>query len=98
MPQRPKTRRDSPEVAANNAARLLNDPAFKKAIEAVRAEAINAIVTHKHDGSEDSDAFEREQCRQLRTLEAIVRKIAAGPQWRALLKEPNEKENNSGGS
>lgn len=84
-------RRDSAEVAANDASRLLNDPAFKRAIERIRSDLVGKIASHEHDGTEDDDAFDLERCRELRTLERIVRKIAAGPAWQSL-KEHNKGE------
>lgn len=83
-------RRHTAEVAANDASRLLNDPAFKTAIQRVNDEITRKIRTLDHDGSGEKDAEERELCRELRVLDRLVSKIAAPVQLQAL-KEHNEK-------
>lgn len=83
-------KRHTAEVAANDASRLLNDPAFKTAIQRVNDEIAREIRTLDHDGSPEKDAHERELCRELRLLDKLVSKIAAPVQLRAL-KEHNEK-------
>ncbi len=73
-------KRQSPEVQADDAQRLLNDPAFERGFSAVREGMINEIINLKHDGSDELRAFEAECCRVLRTLESLKRAIAIGPQ------------------
>lgn len=91
MARMPNMRRDSAEVAANDALRVLNDRAFKQAISDIRSDLVEKIVTHAHDGTEADDAFDLERCQELRTLERIVRKLRAGTDWQAL-REHNKGE------
>ena len=83
-------RRHTAEVAANDASRLLNDPAFKTAVQRVNDEITRKIRTLDHDGSEEMDAQERELCRELRVLDKVVSKIGAPAQLQAL-RDYNEK-------
>lgn len=81
---RQKSRRQAPDVQADEAQRLLNDPAFIRGFEAVREGIINEIDNLKHDGQEATDNYERELCRTLRTLKSVKRAIAIGVQGQKL--------------
>ncbi len=78
------SKRQSPDVKADDAQRLLNDPAFERGFNAVREGMIAEIINLKHDGSDETKAFEAECCRVLRTLESLKRAIAVGPQMQML--------------
>ena len=79
-----RSRRQTPDVKAEDAQRLLNDPAFIRGFEAVKEGMINEIVNLKHDGQPQTDAYERELCRTLRTLNSVKRAIAIGVQGQKL--------------
>lgn len=79
-----QTRRQRPDVLAEEASRLLSDPAFVRAFEAVKEGMVNEIITMKHDGSSHSDDFERECCRTLRTLNSLKRALTLGVQGQRL--------------
>lgn len=76
--------RQSPDVAAADAKRLLDDPAFKRGVERVRNGLLRELEDLKHDGQPETDAFEREVCRSLRTLHALVRAVSTGVQMNVL--------------
>lgn len=78
------TRRQDPDVLASEAQRLLDDPAFQRAFDAVREGLIHELEAIKHDGSEETDDYEREVCRTLRTLGSVKRAIALGVQGHKL--------------
>lgn len=78
------SRRQDKDIQAEEAKRILDDPAFIRGYTSVRDGLINAIENHKSDGSTDSDQYERELCRSLRTLGALKRSIALGVQGQAL--------------
>lgn len=82
-------RRQSAEVAANDATRLLNDPAFKLAVQRVTEDITRNIRRHEHDGSEAADLKDLELCRELRVLEKVVSKIG-GQSQRGALQQYNE--------
>ncbi len=77
-------RRQAPEVLADEAQRLLDDPAFVRGFDTVRESMVRAITEFKHDGSPEADAYERECCRTLRTLTSLKRAIALGVQGQKL--------------
>lgn len=77
-------RRQSPDVQADEAQRLLDDPAFKRGVSAVREGVINELERIKHDGQPETDDYERELCRTLRTLKSVERAIAMGVQGQKL--------------
>ena len=77
-------RRQQPDVKAEEADRLLNDPAFLRAYTAVHEGMVNEIVSLKHDGSREVDDLERECCRVLRTLNSMRRALAMGVQGQKL--------------
>ncbi len=82
--RKPGTARQSPDVQASEAQRLLEDPAFRRAFSAVHEGMVNAILNFKHDGSKEADNFERECCRSLRTLQSLKRALAMGAQGQKL--------------
>jgi hypothetical protein len=71
----PASRRQSPEVKADEAERLFNDPAFKRGFDGTEKAIVELIATSKHDGSPEFEACEREMCRTLRTLRSLKRAI-----------------------
>lgn len=71
-------------MQAEEAQRLLDDPAFIRGFEAVREGLINEIDNLKHDGQPETDHYERELCRTLRTLRSVKRAIALGVQGQKL--------------
>lgn len=77
-------RRQSGEVEAEDAKRLLNDPAYQRGFENVRNALISLIENFQHDGSPEADANEREICRSLRTLTRTKRAMALGIQGQVL--------------
>lgn len=79
-----KSKRRSTEVEANEAKRLLADPAYVKGFNAVRNALILRIEEFQHDGSPEADAYERELCRTLRTLTRTKRAMALGIQGQEL--------------
>lgn len=76
--------RQSPNVQADEAQRLLDDPAFIRGFGAVREGVINELERIKHDGQPELDDYERELCRTLRTLHSVKRAIALGVQGQKL--------------
>ena len=92
-------RREDPEVAASDADRLLNDPAFVRGFEAFREELIRCIIDMKHDGSPEADAYERHKCLQLRDLSDLKRHISVSVQKQNLRLanfKPTEKDKPDG--
>ena len=77
-------KRQSPDVQADEAQRLLDDPAFIRGFDAVREGCIHALENIKHDGQQVTDDHEREVCRTLRTLNSVKRAIALGVQGQKL--------------
>lgn len=78
------SKRESPELQAGEAQRLLDDPAFIRGFDAVREGCIHELEGIKHDGTEMLDDYEREICRTLRTLKSVKRAIALGIQGQKL--------------
>ena len=79
------SRREAPDVVANEAQQLLDNPAFKRGIEAVRNDALRMIENLAQDGRPETDELERELCRTIRTAGAMKRalvKAAAGQRLR----------------
>jgi len=72
-----KTKRADSGVKAEQALRLLDDPAFQDAVEKVRREFTDALsdVNPEEFNMERDAAFERELCRSLRTLNRVVRAV-----------------------
>lgn len=82
--RKPESRRQSPDLKALDAQRLLDDPAFVRAYDAVRDGLINELEGLQHDGSETMLDYESEICRTLRTLKSVKRAIALGVQGQQL--------------
>jgi len=78
------SKRESNEVLANEAKRLLTDPAYVRGFDLVRTGLISSLENFKHDGSPEADAWEREVCRSLRTLVSTKRAMSAGVQGQQL--------------
>ena len=78
------SRRESPDANAEQAKRLLDDPAFVRGFDAVRDGVIREIENLKHDGQQATIDYELELCRTLRNLNAVRRAIALGVQGQAL--------------
>lgn len=66
----------NPESVSEEAKRLLDDPAFNRAFDAVYGAMVREISEIRHDGSGEMDAYERECCRTLRTLSKIKKAIS----------------------
>lgn len=81
---RPDSKRQSLDVQADEAQRLLNDPAFNRAFEAVREGLITELEEFKHDGQPETAQYEDEICRVLRTLKSLRRALALGVQGQRL--------------
>lgn len=79
-----QSRRESPDQKAAEAQRLMDDPAFIRGFDAVKEGLVNELSNLQHDGSPEVDAFEREVCRSLRTLQSLKRAISLGVQGQAL--------------
>lgn len=78
------SKRESSDLKADEAQRLLDDPAFQRGFESVREGMVNEIINLKHDGQAETDDYERELCRTLRTLNSLKRALALGVQGKAL--------------
>ena len=78
------SRREAPDQKAAEAQRLLDDPAFQRGFDAVREGLINELEAIKHDGQPETDDYERELCRTLRTLRGVKRAISMGVQGQQL--------------
>ena len=78
------SKRESSEVIANDAQRLLDDPAFKRGVELVREGLIRELENIRHDGSPEVEDFEREVCRTLRNLKSMRHMIAGCVQGQTL--------------
>lgn len=81
---RKTSQREAPDVVADEAQRLLDDPAFVRGFDAVRNGVIKEIENLKHDGQQATTDYELELCRTLRTLTGIRRAIALGIQGQKL--------------
>lgn len=85
----------APSQEALDAKRLLDDPAFQKAMARMESGIVNLIVATPHDGSPESDAAEREMCRSLRTLKRLpiaMTKMLQGEQLRLADFRPHDPE------
>lgn len=76
--------RGSNEVQTADAERLLKDPAFQRGFDNLRNACVDMLENLQHDGSEATDACEREICRTLRTLSRLKRNISLGVQGHQL--------------
>jgi hypothetical protein len=79
-----KSKRQATDVQANEAKRLLNDPAYMRGFDMVRDGLIHSLEQFKHSGSKEDDDWEREVCRSLRTLISTRRAMSAGVQGQIL--------------
>lgn len=69
---------------AENAERLLNDPAFARAHDMLRNAFIEELEMLQHDGRDETTAYEEELCRGLRTLRSIKRLLSQAVQKKTL--------------
>jgi len=76
--------RADPGVVAEEARRLLDDPAFQLGVNRVRDGLVAELENIKTDGSAEMEAYEREICRALRTLNTVTRAISTTVQGQAL--------------
>ena len=81
---RKDSKRESSEVVANDAKRLLDDPAYQRAVDLVREGLVRELEQLKHDGSPEMEDFEREVCRSLRSLKSTRLAITACVQGQTL--------------
>ncbi len=70
-----KGRRGDPALKAADASRLVNDPAFVEAFEAVRSQLIGHIEGLEMDGTAETAELENELCRTLRSLKGVKRAL-----------------------
>ena len=82
--RRKTSKRQSDEVQANDAKRLLADPAYVRGYDNVHRALTGMLENFQHSGSTEDDEFEREICRSLRTLARVKRAMAIGIQGQAL--------------
>lgn len=89
-----KSKRQAPEIKASDSTRLLNDPAFVEVFERLRNRALQQLEAITSDGSSESDAYEREWCRILRTLNWVKRDLVTVGQKEQLrlANQPRETE------
>ena len=64
----PRLRRHTPEVAAEDTRRFLQDPNTVRVLESMREELVRAIESTPSDGTPEGDATQLEMNRMLRTL------------------------------
>lgn len=80
--------RQKPDKLAADAERLVNDPAFLRAYNAVRDELVRRIESFQpsfgEGTSHENDAYERELCRSLRTLSRLRTAIGGAPMLQLL--------------
>jgi hypothetical protein len=81
---RPTSTRQSADVLAGEAEQLLRNPAFERGFAAVRDGLVNELAILKHDGQPATDAYERELCRAIRTLNGVKRALTLGVQGNKL--------------
>ncbi len=77
-------KREAPEAIANEAQRLLDDPAFVRGVDLCRESLVRELENLKADGSPEQEDFEREVCRSLRNLKSLRHAIAACVQGQTL--------------
>ncbi len=66
-------KRTDPGEIATQTERLLEDPAFVRAFDMVHGGLVDTLANLQHDGSTETDDYEREVCRSLRTLKRVKR-------------------------
>jgi len=81
---RKDSKRQSREVLAGDAQRLLDDPAFNEAYNAVREGLMTELENYQHDGQPSTDDYEREICRALRSLKSLRRALVMSVQGHKL--------------
>ncbi len=71
--------RESMNAFSADVMRLMDDPTFVKLWDMIENEIIELITDpqNKNDGSPEFDNFERELCRQLRTMKSLKRIMMA---------------------
>ena len=77
-------KRTAPDANADEAQRLLEDPAFNRGFDAVHEGIVNTIANIQHDGQPATDAHERELCRTLRTLHSVKKVLSRAVQGQQL--------------
>ena len=77
--RKPHLRRNDPDVKANDALRVVSDPAVVREFEQMEREIIEQIVVAP-DGTSESIEMERELCRQLRTMRRLRTGLQLTPQ------------------
>lgn len=73
-----------PTMKAEQAQRLLDDPAFVDAMLAVKTEVVQQIEGLVQDGTQETTELERELCRTLRTLNGVKRALTKKTQGQTL--------------
>ncbi len=81
--RKPHLRRNDPDVKANDALRIVSDPAVVREFEQMEREIIEQIVVAP-DGTDESIEMERELCRQLRTMRRLRTGLQLTPQLQTL--------------
>lgn len=82
------SKRQNIDTQALEIERLWDDPAFQRVFSMTEKGLIDAIMNNKHDGSVEFENYERELCRQLRTmksLKSIMVAISAGRSLREVV-------------
>lgn len=79
-----KSARQDPAVQAADASRLVNDPAFITAYDAVHTFLIDKIEGLEMDGTAETAELERELCRSLRCMKGIKRALTIAGQRQKL--------------
>lgn len=95
---RGSSKRDHIDTQAADIERLLNDPAFIRVYDMVEKRILEALMNNKHDGSPEFENFERELCRQLRTmksLKSVMMAISAGRSLREVIPDNEHGGTNS---
>jgi hypothetical protein len=92
---RGKGKRHDKSVIADEADRLLNDPAFVRAFDVLEESIINMLCSSASNGSIECDDAEREMVRVLRTgrsLKRILAKTIQGEKLRLADFKPHKPE------
>jgi len=77
-------RRRAPDVEADEARRILDDPAFIRGHDRLRNELIRRIEEFKSGGTGEDEEYQLELCRSLRTLKSLRQMIGATIQGQTL--------------
>ena len=78
------SKREAPDVIANEAERLLTDPAYVRGYTNVREGIVYQLENMKHGGGKEDDDYCLELCRVLRTLKSTKRAMSVGVQTQSL--------------